>query len=277
MLRTQSLVVLGLLAFAVGCDGKSPVQPSQPGTAVTGLAITGADAVVTGGSANYTVTATFGDGSTRTILPAWTISNPGVISVDSMGRVEGRAHGSATLTASYNGQSASKTVQVFNNYAGTWEGRYIVRACADTGDLTDHDGGWCKAGPERVGSVLGIAMTLVQSGSEVTGRLPCCDGTITGIVRADGRLNLSGSVTEPDFDYPEIAIGTLQVGPWDSNLEGTNGMTGQWTWVYTSLSGRKGTSHTENELVTMTRVSASAAPPSAIQPSIRAVLARGRR
>ena len=272
MLRRHSLAALSLFAFTLGCDAKTPMQPSQPATTVTGLAITGADAVVTGSSASYSVTATFGDGSTRTILPAWTISNPAVASVDSMGRVEGRTHGSTTLTAAYNGQSASKIVQVFNNYGGTWEGRYIVRVCSDTGDFTDHDGGWCKAGPERVGSVLGIAMTLVQSGGEVTGTLPCCRGTIAGVVRPDGRLNLSGLVTDPDFDYPEIALGTLQVGPWESNLEQTGGMTGQWTWVYTSFAGRKGTLQTENEFVTMTRVSANAVDPSAMLPSRRALL-----
>lgn len=254
MLRTRWRVVLGLVAFATACNAKSPVQPSQPGTELTALVITGTDAVLTGGSANYTVTATFGDGSTQTILPAWTISNPAVATVDSMGRVEGRTHGSVTLTANYNGQSTSKTLQVFNNYGGTWEGRYIVKACSDTGDFTDHDGGWCNAGPARVGSVLGIAMSLVQTGNEVVGTLPCCRGTITGTVRSDGRLTLSGSVTEPDFDYPEIAVGTLQVGPWDSSLDGTSGMTGQWTWLYTSLAGRKGTARTENEIVTMVRV-----------------------
>lgn len=267
MPRRHSLVVLSLLAFAIGCDAKTPTQPSQPGTAATGLTIKGADAVLTGSSTDYTVTATFGDGSSRTILPTWAVSNPGVASVDSMGRLEGRAHGSTTLTATYNGQSASKTVQVFNNYGGTWDGRYIVRTCTDTGDFTDHDGGWCKAGPERVGSVLRLVINLAQSGSEVTGTLPCCRGTITGIVRADGRLNLSGSVIEPDFDDREIAVGTLQVGPWESSLEGTSGMTGHWTWLYTSLAGRKGTARTENELVNMTRVSTTVAPASAPQPT----------
>ena len=43
----------------------------------------------------------------------------------------------------YQGRSVSRTVQVVNNYGGTWEGTYVVRACTDTGDLTDHDGGWC--------------------------------------------------------------------------------------------------------------------------------------
>jgi len=277
MLRRHSLVLLGLFTFAIGCDGKTPMQPSEPGTTATGLAIVGADALLTGESANYTVTSTFADGSTRTILPAWSISNLGVATVDSMGRVEGRTQGSTTLTVTYNGQSASKTLQVFNNYAGTWEGRYIVRACFDTGDFTDHDGGWCKAGPARVGSVLGIGMSLVQSGSDVTGTLPGARGTITGMVRSDGRLTLSGLVTESDFDDPDVTIATLQLGPWESSLEGTSGMTGRWTWLLTSLTGRIGTVRAENELISMMRVSTITATPAAIQPATRSLFPHNHR
>jgi Big-like domain-containing protein len=275
MLRRHSLVLVGLVAFAIGCGGTTPMQPSQSGTATTALAIVGADAVLTGGSANYTVTAALADGSTRTILPAWNIGDPAVASVDSMGRVEGRTHGSTTLTATYNGQSASKTLLVFNNYAGTWEGRYVVRVCSDTGDFTDHDGGWCKAGPARVGSVLSIGMTLVQSGSDVTGTLPGSRGTITGMVRSDGGLTLGGLVTESDFDDPDVTIATLEFGPWESSLDGTSGMTGRWTWLLTSLIGRKGTVRAENELVTMTRVSPSAAIPAVIQPATRSLFPLG--
>jgi hypothetical protein len=257
MLRSRLLVVLGLLPLVTGCEGKTPLEPSQTATNVTALAITGDDSVLTGTSTSYSVSATLSNGSTRTIVPMWTSSDPAVASVNSMGGVDGRMHGSITLTANYEGRSASKTVRVVNNYSGTWQGRYIVRTCTDTGDFTDHDGGWCRAGLERVGSVLGITLTLAHSStnaSEVIGTLPCCNGTIAGIVRADGGLDLSGSVTEPDFDYPEIAIGTVQVARWESRLDGAGSMSGQWSWTHTSLTGRRGSVHTDNELVTMTRV-----------------------
>ena len=91
-------------------------------------AIAGPDAVLTGLSASYSVTATLSDGITGTVRPAWTSSNAEVASVDSGGRVEGRGHGSTNLTASYQGRSVSKTVQVVNNYGGTWEGSYVIRA-----------------------------------------------------------------------------------------------------------------------------------------------------
>jgi len=229
---------------------------------VTGLAITGADAVLRGSSAGYTLTATFGDGGTGIVTPVWTSSNPGVASVDGAGRLEGLAHGSTGLTATYEGRSVSKTVQVVNNYGGTWEGRYVIKACRDTGDLTDHDGGWCRSGPGRVGTVGSITMTLVQGGerlSEVYWALDPSDA-ITGAVSADGRLNLEGTITLRDWDYDEIVTGTLHVGPWDTNLDGTGGMTGRWSEDLTLFSGRKGTAHTEQELVTMTRVSTITRP-----------------
>jgi len=256
VLRTRLLVLLGLVAFATGCGGKNPVEPSQPGASVSSLIITGADSVLSSTSSSYTVSATLSDGSTRTILPVWTSSDPGVATVNSMGSVDGRSHGSTTLTATYEGRSASKTVRVITNYSGTWEGRYVVRTCADTGDLRDHDGGSCLAGPGRVGAILNITLTLAHSptnASEIMATFPCCRGAFTGSVTADGGLNLSGSVYLPDFDYPEIALATIQVGQWESTLDGSGRMMGRWSSLYTSLEGRKGTVRSDNELVTMTR------------------------
>ena len=83
------------------------------------LIISGIDAVLTGVSTTYTVTATLSDGTTRAVSPTWTSSNTDVASVDSSGRLEGRAHGTTTLTATHDGISATKSVQVVNNYRGT--------------------------------------------------------------------------------------------------------------------------------------------------------------
>ncbi len=258
MLAARLLAVLGLVAVANGCGDKNPATPSQPATTVTGLALTGDDAILTGLSTRYTVNAALADGSTRTIAPVWTSSNPGVGSVDNIGGFTGRTHGSTTLTATYEGRSVSKTVQVVNNYAGTWEGRYVVKACTDSGDRTDHDGGWCLAGPGRVGTVYPITMTLVQGGknlNEITRTFGHLRDTIAGEVTADGRLVLAGTLPERDFYYAEVVIGTVQFSSWDTNLDTAGGMTGGWSEDSTSYTGRRGTSHTVNELVTMTRIS----------------------
>jgi hypothetical protein len=68
MLPARLLFVIGLLPLATGCDRKPPTGPSgPPAPAVTSLAITGADAVLTGVSETYTATATIGDGSAGTV------------------------------------------------------------------------------------------------------------------------------------------------------------------------------------------------------------------
>jgi hypothetical protein len=261
-----------VVAVAAGCGGKNPAAPSQAAApTITGLAVIGADAVLTSLSVSYTVTATLTDGTTRTVTPAWTSSNPGVASVDGVGRLEGRVHGSTNLTASYEGRSATKNVQVVNNYAGTWEGRYVIRACTDAGDLADRDGGWCRDGPGRVGTVGSIRLVLSQTGgglSDITGTLGVNDGgsKVTGTVTADGRLGLGGSTSifgDLDFDTRDVILSTLQIMAWESNLAGPGVMTGRWSEHLALFTFRNGTADTDNELVTMTQTSTSAKTASA--------------
>src|SRR3954471_23169501 len=115
---------LALMTLAAGCGGQTPTAPAS--ATLKGLTITGVDAVLTGLSTLFTVTATFADGSSRSVTPTWRSSNPQVATVDSTGRVESRAHGTTILTASSEGQVVSKTVHVVNNFAGTWAGSFVV-------------------------------------------------------------------------------------------------------------------------------------------------------
>ena len=107
----------------------------------------------------------------RTVTPAWTSSNPAVASVDGAGRLDGQAHGSTTLTATFEGRSVSKTVQVVNNYEGTWKGRYVIRACDDSGIFEDgiyggaysdvpYSRGWCNVGSTTRARHTRFAMSL---------------------------------------------------------------------------------------------------------------------
>lgn len=259
------MAVAVLIALAAGCQGKNPAAPSQSGAqTVTGLVITGVDAVLTGSVTSYAVTATLSDGTTRTVTPVWTSSDTGVGSVDSTGHLDGRTHGLTNLTASYEGRSVSKTVQVVNNYGGTWNGSYAIRACADSGDLTDHDGGWCRS-RARVGTVWPVGLELAQTGSslsEIRGTLSLGDvgvgDSVTGIVTADGRLNLTGTLHILDF-YGEFLLGTVQIQPWDTNLTRPGVMTGRWSQNFSSMYFRIGNALTENELVTMTQTANGAA------------------
>jgi hypothetical protein len=190
--------------------------------------------------------------------------------VDSAGRLDAKTHGTVTLTATHEGRSASKTVQVVNNYEGSWAGQYVVRTCDWSGDSVHR--GWCRGGGEWP-----IGLTLSQTDgnlSEITGTLALAwngiygEGGVTGSVTPDGRLNLAGSVNIRSFwDEPGIFLGTALVGAWDTRLGGPDLMTGRW--AQNVRAGYAGNAYQEVELVTMTRTSTGAGPASASQTAVR--------
>jgi Bacterial Ig-like domain (group 2) len=268
-MRLVALVVVASLIGLAACGNKNPAAPSQPAITVNGLAISGHDSVLTGLSASYTVTATLSDGSTATVTPAWTSNNPTVASVDSGGRLEGRSHGSTSVTAAYEGRSTSKNVQVVNNYSGVWEGTSVARACTDSGELTNYDGGWCRSGWAHVGNVIkGPTMTLVQSGtnlSEITGRFSYFEEPISGMVTSDGRLTLSGTFTDRDWwENPANILDALQITAWDSHLSAPGVMAGRWSEHLVSLYPRRGEGDVDFEIITMTRTATTAAVSQAV-------------
>jgi hypothetical protein len=193
-----------------------------------------------------------------------------VATVDNAGRLDGRTHGSTTLTAAHEGRSTSKTVQVVNNYGGSWSGRYVIRVCRDSGIFRDgiyggnlSDVAWCQA-QNGVGSVHPFAFTLSQTGSNYSEiRLTFGNpeySAITGSVTADGRLNVGG--TSKVLDWYGDPWGQLDIRGWDTNLDTSGAMAGRWTQNLTML-GRPGNAYEEVELVTMVRAARGAAPDSA--------------
>ena len=211
---------------------------------------------LTGLSTEYTATVTFGDGTRRTATATWTSNSPQVAVVDTNGRLEGRAHGSTVLTASFLGRQASRTVQVVNNYSGSWSGQYVVRACDKSGQH-DRDGG-CRG---VVGLEAVVRLRLKQTGGtmrEVGGTLELggvgFGGPVRGVVTAVGRLNLDGRYELPDF-YGYGVCCSLEIGGWDTRLSGPDAMTGRWTQRFTYLPWT-GSSYMESEIVALTRASA---------------------
>ena len=261
--------VLLIAALATACGDKpNPMQPDSPAAStVASLVISGADYALSGSTTAYTATATFSDGSTRTVTPSWSSSAEDIATIDNAGRLDGRAHGPTTLTAAHDGRSASKTVQVVNNYGGSWSGRYIVRACENSGIFKDGldifyggpaDVPWCQA-LKRIGSERFLSFTLVQAGSnygEIRGTFgPERDslngsGTISGIVTADGRLKLEGTLQVLDWEGDPWA--NLQLSGWDTNGDRAGSITGRWAQTFTMI-GRQGSADEEVELVTMSR------------------------
>lgn len=248
-------LVIVITVFATACNGKSnPAAPTAP--AATSLSISGVDAVLTGRDTNYTVTATLSDGTMRAVTPTWTSSNTGVASVDNAGRLVGVTHGSTILTASHEGRSVSKTVQVVNNYGGTWEGTFVVNGC-------DAPPGVCASYEVDIWN-FPIRLDVLQTGndpSEVRAMflLPSffeIRANLSGRVTSDGHLNLAGSSEVGGRRGSAGAWATFHVGAWDTTLSGHDGMTGRWAQRL-SIFQPPSNEIMENELVTMTRTSTS--------------------
>jgi hypothetical protein len=260
--------VLMTTALVTACGEKAnPVAPNPPAApTVASLIISGTDYVLTDATTAYTATATLSDGSTRTVTPSWSSSAVNIAAVDNAGQLDGRAHGSTTLTAVHDGRTASKTVQVVNNYGGSWSGRYIIRACRDSGIFRDGiyggsyvDVPWCQA-LNGIGSEAVFAFTLVQTGAsyrEIRATFGFDhSGTISGSVTADGRLSLEGTLKV--LDWYGDHWGDLQFSGWDTNRDGAGGMTGRWAQNLTIV-GQQGSGYQEVELVTMVRTATAPA------------------
>ena len=109
------------------------------------------------------------------------------------------------------------------NYAGRWQGSYIVEECA--GNSGSMDDILCSAprpgnsgGIFQRGAAFPIAIELTQNGSAVTGilSLGTITGTVTGIVRSDQRLSLSGTVIASGTGFTV----TSRLTEWDTFLSG---------------------------------------------------------
>jgi hypothetical protein len=273
MTRCTEWCFVFFVALAAGCSNKSPAGPTPPAApTISGLVITGADAVLTSVSATYIATATMSDGIMRTVTPTWTISNQSVASVDSAGHLEGRAHGSANLTATFEGRAASRAVQVVNNYRGSWSGRYVINVCDQRGFSR-----WCDTAG-HAGRILPIALELSQTAanlSEIRGTLVLnpssydinqflypgapdvlghIEQSLSGAVTSDGRLILAGSSTIPAADWEGTFL--FKVASWETNLSGPGVMTGRLVQGLHLVACCD--AYQEDELVTMTQTSTGA-------------------
>ncbi len=80
---------------------------------LSSISINGSNSVQVGGTATYTCTANYSDGSTITVTPIWSISSgTSYASITSGGVLTGKAAGTATVKAAYEGMTATKNVTV---------------------------------------------------------------------------------------------------------------------------------------------------------------------
>ena len=117
------------------------------------------------------------------ITPAWTSDNTSVATVDAAGTATGVAAGQATLTASYQGKTATRGLRVIPDYAGRWAGNWGVTSCSVQGDFVAN---WCD--PVRNGS-FPATLDILQAKDVVsaTWTLQEATGAAQGNIAGDGR------------------------------------------------------------------------------------------
>ncbi|MDP1570582.1 MAG: hypothetical protein Q8L86_11320 [Vicinamibacterales bacterium] len=116
-------------------------------------------------------------------------------------------------------------------YSGVWEGRYRIERCDGTGSIQD-----LLCSPQRgiypPGTTLPLRIDLTQTGSTVTGRieLGAVTGVVSGVVRSNGLLTLSGTARG--------GTTTAEITYWDTRAIG-NAMDGYFTFnaTYTNIPG----------------------------------------
>lgn len=102
-----------LFATSACTSSESPTSTAQ--ATVTALSINGASAIEVGKTSQLTLTARLSDGTTRNVTDAatWRSSDPAIATVSSTGVVRALLPSAVTITATYRGQTGTRTVSVF--------------------------------------------------------------------------------------------------------------------------------------------------------------------
>jgi len=220
---------------AAGCShgtvSELPAAPTPPATIST-LTVTpvGGGSIIEGTSVAITsegpfpstgVTlgafARYSDGSGKYVPATWSTSDDRIVAVDGAA-LHAKARGSAIVTASAEGKTASETFVVQPGIAGTWSGTYTVEQCeAGSGSMYDlicspmNQGR--TPGVMAVGSTPPIAFQITKSGTDLTATAQFGDvrGTLTGIDHGGNLMSLTGTLA--------LNATTITVVQWNARVQ----------------------------------------------------------
>jgi hypothetical protein len=204
---------------AAGCShgtvSELPAAPTPPAITVSTLTVTpvGGGSIIEGMSVAITsdgpfpstgatlgAFARYSDGSGKYVPATWTSSDDRIVSIDGTS-LAAKARGSAIVTASALGKTASETFAVQPGIAGTWAGTYTVEQCeAGSGSMYElicfpmNQGR--TPGVMAVGSTPPIAFQITKSGTDLTATAQFGDvrGTLTGIDHGGNLMSLTGTL-----------------------------------------------------------------------------------
>lgn len=194
-LNSAIAVFVAFAASPPACSG--PTSPSARGAPV--LTIEPAlSAIKVGETAALRAVQRLADGTQRVTPATWTSDAATIIGVDTDGVVSARTTGSASISASADGLTASLTLQSVPDASGSWSGRTV--------DITDVR--VSGAGPFRPtpGFVRPMSFSLQQQGASLSGDavVDLTPGPVEGTIRSSGRITLKGTFENNEGYRAEI-------------------------------------------------------------------------
>jgi hypothetical protein len=232
MMRSIALVSVVIGVVVAGC-GKS--APATPTPSVSSLALSPAtDYLKLKATEKFSATATYTNGAAETVNASWSSDNQAVATVDASGSVTGVGAGQATITATYQGKAATRSLRVIPDYSGNWSGSYATTSCQVSGDFRQD---WCLG----VQGSFPATLNLIQSRDYVSGTwtLQEATGTVQGTVAANGVLPLTGSSFQGGV--------RIEITSWQSTTTDNRTMTGSFTLRWTA-EGRTGSAETRVDM-----------------------------
>jgi hypothetical protein len=186
VVRIQSLTITPVGGGTIIAGLSAPITSSGP------FPSTGA---VLGAFAQYA------DGSGKYVEANWTSSDRNVIAVDGAS-LSAIARGTATISASAEGKTASETFTVEPTMAGNWVGTFVVDSCqAGGGSIYEYicmppDPGRTP-GTMAVGATPPLTLQITKSGNDLAAVAQFVDmrGTLAGSDRGSNFLTFKGDLT----------------------------------------------------------------------------------
>jgi hypothetical protein len=244
---TRWLAFGAIMLATAACD-RPPTQPTTvvPDTKPTLLTITPARSLLkVGASETFSAFAVFPDGSGQTVAAQWSIDQSAVATVQSTGVLTAVGAGMATITASYRERSASRSLRVIPDYAGTWEGTVAVVDCLDG------DPGICTPTPCRAlgvcppvyvpGRTCAIVATLADRDEHMTGFITNLSLGPVG-VPSTGTIDLAGTLTLNGVLRQSDSLGSYETRiDWKTTLDSSGNMRGSLVETRPSFSNNRTT------------------------------------
>jgi len=224
----RALLMAALFGLSACGGGRSPSAPTpSPTPAVTTVSVSinpSTDLLKLQGTESFTATAALSDGSSKSVSGTWASDASAIASIDSSGKLTANAAGQATITVTYDGVKATRSVRVVPDYQGSWTGDYRVLSCQDSGDFAREE--WCESALED--GVIRVTMALTQARDAVSGTWAhdVMTGAAQGTIEADGTLPLAGTGALEGMP--------MAITGWRSRSTDNKSQTGKFTLAFTS-------------------------------------------